>query len=205
MRRNHLPPNGLPPNAMLARRAVGLLARAARLDGARCLAAAGADPNVVLREVENLPLPEKLRARAASMRGAAADAASADTDLDAAAQLAPYQALPVTGKITRHMIRGLPVIEPTNDVAGRDEKVCGLLRAPPSSLCLLSIFRPQSRIEAIDSIIRDYGDYLKDRTEHHLGCATESCELSFGCVSVRTYSSSADAHCTPIMFLETVS
>lgn len=110
---------------MLARRAAGCLLRraAARLDGARAMAAAGADPNAVLREVESLPLPEKLRQRRASMRGAAADAASAGPEEDAHAQIAPYQALPVTGKITRHIIRGLPVIEPSQDVTARDEKV----------------------------------------------------------------------------------
>lgn len=109
---------------MLARRAVGaLLGRAVRLDGVRALAAAGGDPSAVLREVESLPLPELLRARAGSLRGAAADAASSDSEMDAEAGLAPYQALPVTGKITRHIIRGLPVIEPAQDVSIRDEKV----------------------------------------------------------------------------------
>lgn len=110
---------------MLARRAAGALLRraTARLDGVRSLAAAGGDPTAVLREVESLPLPEKLRARAGSLRGAAADAANSDPELDAAAQIAPYQALPVTGKITRHIIRGLPVIEPSQDVTVREEKV----------------------------------------------------------------------------------
>lgn len=36
----------------------------------------------------------------------------------------------------------------------------------------------QSRIDAIDSIITEYGDYLKDRTEHHLGCAHAGARLA---------------------------
>lgn len=35
----------------------------------------------------------------------------------------------------------------------------------------------QSRIDAIDSVIKEYGEYLKDRTEFHLGCAPARARL----------------------------
>jgi hypothetical protein len=101
--------------AALARR--GFAAAGGPRDG-------GAGARDVVAAVSELRLPAALQARAeaerAASRGAAADAAAASEPLDLPVQLAPYQALPVDGRITRHFTRGLPVIDP----AGRTQEVC---------------------------------------------------------------------------------
>jgi hypothetical protein len=107
----------------MMRRGLAALAR-------RGFAAAGGPPRDgaagardVVAAVSELRLPAALQARAeaerAASRGHAADAAGADAPLDLPVQLAPYQALPVDGRITRHFTRGLPVIDP----AGRTQEV----------------------------------------------------------------------------------
>jgi hypothetical protein len=73
----------------------------------------------VAAAVPELRLPAALHARAEAERaqrcadGCAANAAGADTPLHlpGTSQLAPYQALPVDGRNTRHFTRGLPLID----------------------------------------------------------------------------------------------
>jgi hypothetical protein len=102
-------------------------------------------------------------------------------------QLAPYQALPVDGRITRHFTRGLPVVDPasrSNEVRqqGGDggaeytaacpatNPILVLLLAPAAHLlpCFL-LPHTQEREQAVDAIITAYTARLRDRTRHHLG------------------------------------
>ena len=89
----------------------------------------------VVAAVSELRLPEKLAGR--EKVGGAATAA-ADLPLDRVpVQLAPYQALPVDGRITRHFTRGLPVIDPasrTPEVCAQAGANCGGHRRPAASL-----------------------------------------------------------------------
>jgi hypothetical protein len=85
-------------------------------------ASGGGGARDVLAAVSELRLPAALQARAeaerAAGRGRAAEAAATEDCLDLPVQLAPYQALPVDGRITRHFTRGLPVVDP----AGRTKE-----------------------------------------------------------------------------------
>lgn len=79
--------------------------------------ASGGGAREVVAAVSELRLPEPLQAREAARAGAAGGAQ--DAPLELPVQLAPYQALPVDGRITRHFTRGLPVVDP----AGRTPQV----------------------------------------------------------------------------------
>jgi hypothetical protein len=70
----------------------------------------------VVAAVSALPLPEKLREREKDKKAASATAQQPALD-SVPLQLAPYQALPVDGRITRHFTRGLPVVDPASRTA----------------------------------------------------------------------------------------
>ena len=53
----------------------------------------------------------------------------------------------MSGSITRHWVRGLPVLEPPA-AGGLDDA---------------------ARMEAVDALIREYAELLEERTAHHLG------------------------------------
>lgn len=93
---------------MLRRCGTALLGGVHRATGARQATGTARD---VVAAVSELRLPEKLAGR--EKVGSAA--AAADLPLDRMpVQLAPYQALPVDGRITRHFTRGLPVVDPAS-------------------------------------------------------------------------------------------
>ena len=95
---------------MLRRCGTALLGGVHRATGARQATGTARD---VVAAVSELRLPEKLAGR--EKVGSAAAAAAADLPLDRMpVQLAPYQALPVDGRITRHFTRGLPVVDPAS-------------------------------------------------------------------------------------------
>jgi hypothetical protein len=107
-----------PPPDMLRRCGSALLGGVHRASGARQATGTARD---VVAAVSELRLPEKLAGR--EKVGSAAAAAS-ELPLDRVpVQLAPYQALPVDGRITRHFTRGLPVVDP----ASRTPEVRGWL------------------------------------------------------------------------------
>jgi hypothetical protein len=95
------------------RRATAALARRGFAAGVRDTAGGARD---VVAAVSELRLPAALEARAEAERAAARARGGSDeaAPVNLPVQLAPYQALPVDGRITRHFTRGLPVVDPSS-------------------------------------------------------------------------------------------
>lgn len=107
-------PLAFPPRAItMFRLASAALARRGFAGGVRDTAGGARD---VVAAVSELRLPAALEARAEAERAAARARGGADDSqpVTVPVQLAPYQALPVDGRITRHFTRGLPVVDPSS-------------------------------------------------------------------------------------------
>jgi hypothetical protein len=102
-------------NAMFRRSGSSLLGSLHRAVAAQRQATGSARD--VVAAVSALPLPEKLREREKEHKKAASATAQQPALDSVPLQLAPYQALPVDGRITRHFTRGLPVVDPASRTA----------------------------------------------------------------------------------------
>ena len=126
----------------------------------------------VVAAVSALPLPEKLREREKDKKAASASSATAQQPaLDSVPlQLAPYQALPVDGRITRHFTRGLPVVDPasrTAEVRGQPTNLPSFARSTRTHVAWLRRGKETNRGSwAIVSLLCLLTIALADRSLH---------------------------------------